>query len=126
MTDAKVWSERPCAPPPGTVVCAFADVADGAARAFRFGRGWQAFELLVVRAGEVAYGYVNECAHNPLPLNIDERIFTAGDKVHCDHHYAVFRFADGLCVDGVCKGERLIAVPLERSGDDVRIATANG
>ena len=121
-----VWSERPCAPSPGTTVCALADLADGGARAFLFGRGWQAFELLVVRQGETAYGYVNECAHMALPLNIDQHIFTAGNTVHCDHHYAVFRFADGECVDGVCKGERLTPVPLEVAGHDVRIAAGNG
>jgi len=31
----------------------------------------------------------------------------------CAHHSALFRFDDGLCIDGPCAGAALEAVPVE-------------
>ena len=86
------------APAAGTDVCAFADVADGASRVVVFGKGWGAFELIVVRTGDAVFGYVNECKHLPLPLNLldDEAVATAKHHMVCDHHCAASASATAI------------------------------
>jgi nitrite reductase/ring-hydroxylating ferredoxin subunit len=117
---------RSNAPAVGTDVCAFADVADGQSRVVIFGKDWTAFELIVVRTGEHVWGYVNECKHMPLPLNLldDHAVETVKHHFLCDHHCARFRFSDGYCVEGPCEGQSLDAVPLAVRGSRVVIAGA--
>ena len=116
------WRTLEGAPPPLTDICAVDELELGAARVFAFGRGWRAFELIVVRAADGVNGYANVCPHQPLPLNIDSHVRATNDLIFCDHHYAAFRFADGLCIEGVCQGESLIPVALTVECDRVRIA----
>jgi nitrite reductase/ring-hydroxylating ferredoxin subunit len=114
---------QPC-PPPGTDVCAFDDVVDGRSRVVVFGKAWGAFELIVVRAGAEVFGYVNECKHMPIALNLldDDAVPTARGHLICEHHCASFRFRDGYCVEGPCEGESLDAVPLAIAGGRILIA----
>ncbi len=111
-------------PAAGTDVCAFADVHDGKARVVTFGSGWGAFELIVVRAGDAVFGYVNECKHMPLPLNLldDHGLETTKHLFMCDHHCATFRFQDGYCVEGPCEGQSLDPVPVAVRGERIVIA----
>jgi nitrite reductase/ring-hydroxylating ferredoxin subunit len=37
----------------------------------------------------------------------------------CAHHSAMFRFEDGLCVDGPCQGASLIRFPLRVKGRQI-------
>jgi nitrite reductase/ring-hydroxylating ferredoxin subunit len=108
-------------PPAGTDVCAAADVIDGKSRVVNFGRDRP--ELIVVREGARVFGYLNECAHMAVALNLldDYGVETARGRMICDHHYAAFRFADGYCVEGPCAGESLVAVPLAIRGDRIVI-----
>jgi nitrite reductase/ring-hydroxylating ferredoxin subunit len=108
----------------GTVLCALNDVADGKSRVVTFGTGWDMFEVIVVRTGERVWGYVNECKHMPLPLNLldDHAVETAKHHMLCDHHCAAFRFSDGYCVEGPCEGQSLDAVPLAIRGGRIVIA----
>jgi nitrite reductase/ring-hydroxylating ferredoxin subunit len=99
-------------PPPGTVLCAAADLADGEARVVAYGGGMLPKEILVVRDGDDVRAYLNRCAHQALPLNLGRRVRTANRLLLCDHHHAAFRFADGACVEGVCPGTSLIPVPI--------------
>jgi nitrite reductase/ring-hydroxylating ferredoxin subunit len=115
------------APPPGTDVCALADVADGKSRVVPFGRsGFDRFELIVVREGANVYGYVNACAHNAVPLNLldDFAVETNAYRLLCDHHNARFRFSDGYCLEGPCQGESLTRVPLAVRGSRIVVAAA--
>jgi nitrite reductase/ring-hydroxylating ferredoxin subunit len=119
---------QPC-PPPGTDVCALADVGDGKARVVVFGKAWGAFELIVARTGAAVFGYVNECKHMPIALNLldDDAVPTAKHHVICEHHCASFRFSDGYCVEGPCEGDSLDAVPLAiRDGRVVIAGTPPG
>ncbi len=113
-------------PPPGSDVCALSDVADGKSRVVPFGRVWDGLEVIVVREGSRVSGYINECAHMSVPLNLldDFRTETSAYRILCDHHYAAFRFSDGYCLEGPCQGESLIAVPLAVRGARVVIASA--
>jgi len=114
-------------PPPGTDVCACADVADGASRVVPFGAPPQAFELIVVRSGADVFGYVNECKHMQVALNLldDYAVETNDHHMLCQHHYATYRFNDGYCVAGPCEGESLTAVPLAVRGDRIVIAAGS-
>jgi nitrite reductase/ring-hydroxylating ferredoxin subunit len=98
--------------PPGTRLCAVAEVDDGAARVVDLSRGWPIVEVIVLRRGDRWFGYLNRCAHMPVPLNLLDRVFTEGDTLICDHHSARFRLVDGYCTDGPCKGESLASIPL--------------
>ncbi len=96
-------------PPSGTPVCALAELAPGRGREFRFG----AFRLLALRQGDAVHGYVNACPHFSIPLNYrPDEFHVYGDEVMCAHHSAMFRIADGVCIDGPCRGAALTAVPL--------------
>ena len=121
------WKSERRPPPPGTDVCALADVADGKSRVVPFGRDWSGFELIVVRAGGAVFGYVNECAHMAVPLNLldDFRVETDAQRILCDHHYARFRFSDGYCLEGPCQGESLTAVPLAVRAGRIVIAASS-
>jgi nitrite reductase/ring-hydroxylating ferredoxin subunit len=114
------------APAIGTDVCGLAEVADGKSRVVVFGKDWHAFELIVVRTGECVWGYVNECKHMPLPLNLldDHAVETVKHHFLCDHHCASFRFSDGYCVEGPCEGQSLDSVPLAIRGGRIVIAGA--
>ena len=120
------WRSERRPPPPGTDVCALSDVAEGKSRVVPFGRGWPGFELIVVRTGNNVFGYVNECAHMAVPLNLldDYGVATNAHRILCDHHYATFRFSDGYCLEGPCQGESLTAVPLAVRGERIVIGTA--
>lgn len=112
------WS----APPAGADVCAVTDVPLGGAIVVPVGA--QRAEIIVVRDDDGVRGFVNICPHTPLPLNIDSRIYSHEGQVHCDHHFATFRFADGLCTAGACPGEALVLVPLAFDGDRLKIAAS--
>jgi nitrite reductase/ring-hydroxylating ferredoxin subunit len=120
--DGDDWRAYPAAPKSGTVLCALDEIDDGSARVFSFGNGWPILEIVVVRQESAVRGYVNVCAHLPLPLNIGKRVRTAGQLLFCDHHYAAFRFNDGYCVEGACRGLSLTTVPLRI--DDGRVLIA--
>jgi nitrite reductase/ring-hydroxylating ferredoxin subunit len=107
-------------PPVGSDVCAINDVAIDGAVVVTVGP--QRMEIIVVRDIRGVRAFVNICPHTPLPLNIDSRIYSHENQVHCDHHFATFRFSDGLCTAGACPGEALMPVPLTVDGDRLKIA----
>jgi len=113
--------------PPGTDVCALADVADGKSLVVPFGYAGPGAELIVVRAGDDVYGYVNECKHMGTSMNLldDHAVLTNNYHIQCEYHYATYRFTDGYCVAGPCEGKSLTAVPLAiRAGRVVTAAEA--
>jgi nitrite reductase/ring-hydroxylating ferredoxin subunit len=112
VVTADLWQDRPNAPAAHADVCGYGDVPEDTAHVVAFGRGRQSFELIVVHDRDGIRGYVNECPHTPLPLNLGSRIYTEANRLHCDHHYATFNFSDGRCAAGVCLGQGLTPIPL--------------
>jgi nitrite reductase/ring-hydroxylating ferredoxin subunit len=112
------------APLSGTDVCAASDVVDGKAKVVAVSRGGPAIELIVVREGATVCAYINECAHNSVPLNLldDYGVESRAYQMHCDHHYAAFRFSDGYCTVGPCEGESLTRVPVRVQAGRVVVA----
>jgi nitrite reductase/ring-hydroxylating ferredoxin subunit len=109
-------------PPSGTDLCASADVIDGKARVIGV-PGTRGVEVIVVREGERVFGYLNECRHMAVALNLldDFGVQTARYHLLCDHHSATFRFSDGYCVAGPCEGESLTAIALALRGERIVI-----
>jgi len=110
MTD---WSDRPNAPAEGARLGPQSEVPDNGAKEYVFGKGRERFRMVVVRRGEGAWGYLNICPHHQIPMNkADGGLLTADDLLWCGQHYSQFRFEDGFCVDGPCKGGALTPVPV--------------
>jgi nitrite reductase/ring-hydroxylating ferredoxin subunit len=59
---------------------------------------------MVLRRGENARAYRNVCPHFSIPLNYEPNTFCAygNEPLMCAHHSAMFRFEDGVCVNGPC------------------------
>jgi nitrite reductase/ring-hydroxylating ferredoxin subunit len=70
--------------------------------------------LLVVRRGEEILVFVNICPHQGKPLDWEPGEFLNFEKtmILCEAHGALFRFEDGVCVEGPCLGEGLMKVPV--------------
>ena len=118
-----VWYDFLAAPASGKVVCPMTAIPDGGGRMFSFSGEGSSFRLLVLRSGEVCYGYVNRCPHFGVALAQQDKqlIMNPHEFVKCNTHYARFRWQDGYCDSGDCEGESLIPVPLEITAGNVCI-----
>ena len=117
------WKLHPQAPAADTEVCSLDAVPDGGCIEVGFGVDAPALRLIVVRSGGEAWAYVNVCPHFSLPLNSrpGEFLVTEDRLLMCAYHCALFRFHDGLCVDGPAKDRSLEAVPVTVVDGVVRI-----
>lgn len=122
--DPDLWKKRPYAPEVGAVLGLLEEIPDGRAKEYTFGVGIAAFRMFVVRRGDEAYGYVNQCPHYSLPLNHrpDQFLTRDGSKIMCVQHLALFRIEDGACLDGACEGRALDPVPLAVRDGQIMIA----
>jgi len=102
-----------------------AAVPDGGARAVaqRQDDGG-ARSVILLRRGEAVWAYVNRCPHFSLPLDFHPGEFATyeGEVVMCAHHSALFRYDDGLCIDGPCAGHRLDPVAIDVTDGVIRLA----
>ena len=104
MSDAQLPPRSPLAAiPDGGAVAIEQAQADGSTRS-----------VLLLRRGVRAWGYVNRCPHFSLPLEFEPGEFATYDAtiVMCAHHSAMFRYEDGVCIEGPCAGHRLDPVAL--------------
>ncbi|WP_084530965.1 Rieske (2Fe-2S) protein [Burkholderia sp. WSM2232] len=100
-----------------TRLCRLDEVPDGGARVIReesMGRS-----IVVVRRDDKVWAYVNRCPHFSVPLEFEPgHIFCYRSQVlMCAHHSALFRFEDGRCIEGPCKGASLDTVPVKIDHD---------
>jgi nitrite reductase/ring-hydroxylating ferredoxin subunit len=108
----------------GGALCPLADLAEGVPRGLTASTGEGLLEMLVMRQGGRLVAYLNRCPHRGTPLDWAPDRFLAPDGTHfqCSTHGARFRIADGYCVAGPCRGERLRAVAVRVEGGMVRLA----
>lgn len=109
------WRDHPNAPAPGSALCAADAIPDGSALEVTFGEGFRKLRLIALRDGAAVWAYVNSCPHFSLPLNAKPQTFLISDRnqVMCAFHCAIFRFEDGMCIDGPAVGMGLEPVPIE-------------
>jgi nitrite reductase/ring-hydroxylating ferredoxin subunit len=93
-------------------LCRLDEVPDGGARIIHnesIGRS-----VVVVRRGDEVWAYVNRCPHFSVPLDYEPGTVSCyrSQVLMCAHHSALFKFDDGKCIDGPCKGASLDAVPV--------------
>ena len=71
--------------------------------------------LVAVRQHDHVYVYENACPHIGTPLDWTPNRFLSADGRHliCATHGAEFTIADGLCISGPCRGDRLTPVYVE-------------
>ncbi len=85
------------------------DLADGGSLAFSFERDGKRVDAFLVRFEGSLCAYENVCRHLPVSLDYDDGQFfnREGDFIVCRTHGALYRPADGKCVQGPCGGESL-------------------
>ena len=125
------WFDLPRAPVPGTALGVVSVLPDGQATLLALDTGGgvaQPFRLLLLRVDDQVHAFVNRCPHFGVPLAAKQAqlISKPGISLTCNVHYARFRWSDGVCESGECKGEGLMPVPLHVSeAGDITISTAN-
>ena len=84
----------------------------------RYGRPVPAF---VVRYAGQVYAYINECKHVPVEMDWQPGQFWNMDKrfIICSIHGALYDPSRGGCVQGPCRGARLIGIPLTEEDGQV-------
>lgn len=93
-------------------LCRLHDLADPGSQGFTLQTPEGLKDIFVVRRGEAVYAYVNHCPHTGSPLDWQPDQFLNLDRtlIQCATHLALFRIADGYCVDGPCAGQALTPV----------------
>ena len=89
------------------VLCLLDAVPDGGARVIEREPG-----IIVVRREQQVWAYINRCPHFSIPLDFEPGTICTYDAevMMCAHHSALFRFSDGVCIDGPCRDSRLSSV----------------
>ena len=104
----------------GRLLCRLAEIPDPGSRGFEVeGRA-----IFLVHKGGLVAAYVNSCPHTGGPLDWVEHQFLDLERQHilCATHGALFRLADGHCLDGPCKGKGLTPVAITVTAGEVRLA----
>jgi nitrite reductase/ring-hydroxylating ferredoxin subunit len=102
-------------------LCRLADLeATGAKEIIVEDAGISRAVFVVKHQGGVS-AYFNACPHARLPLNGTPDVFLdfSGTVLFCANHGAHFDPADGRCIRGPCKGERLKSFPIRLEGDKI-------
>lgn len=118
------WASQKPAPAPGLRLCRLDAIQDGDCLEIQYGVGEDALSLVVMRSAGRAWAYLNVCPHFSLPLNAQPNSFLiAGERqVMCAYHCAIFKFEDGMCVEGPALGMSLDAVAVRIVDGDVVVA----
>lgn len=117
--------ERLTATPAGVQLGPIELIPDNAARNFVLEMRAGRFHGFIVRRGDNVFGFVDRCAHMPVPLaqQLDGYLTPDGTHIQCSWHGALYRIEDGRCVGGPCTGSQLLAWPVAvREGMLVTIA----
>ncbi|TFY91181.1 Rieske (2Fe-2S) protein [Pseudomonas kairouanensis] len=108
-------------------LCRLDEIPEGGAKALATVINGKQQPLVAMRRGEHVWLYRNCCPHFSVPLDYNPGEFCTykNQLIMCAHHSAMFRFEDGLCVDGPCAGARLESVPCKIEGDALVMLECN-
>ncbi len=111
---------------PGEVVCRLDDIGESLSKCFslQFDDG-EEVEIFVVRQGDGAVAYVNECPHRQLPLNWKDDSFLTFDKsrILCVMHGATFDIVSGQLISGPMPANcTLLQVPIIVDNGEIKLA----
>jgi len=106
-------------------LCALDAIADGTAIIHEAILDGEHVGLVLVRRGEMVWAYRNRCPHFSVGLDAEPGVVHTydGEVMMCAHHSAMFRFEDGLCIDGPCQGHRLDAVVVRVENGQIMYVT---
>lgn len=109
--------------PQGSFICRLDEVPAAGGHVVRLTRGGREISLVVLRQHEAVRCFLNRCPHLGSELASQDRhlYLEPGVSLECNVHYAVFRWADGVCVRGDCQGESLVGVPVTVGEDGIRV-----
>lgn len=109
----------------GRRLCRLDDIVDGGAVAIETSMNGGNGSLLVARKGQQAWAYHNSCPHFSVRLDYHpgQLCTYRGNLLMCAHHSAMFRFEDGICIDGPCKGAALQPVAIQVVSGDVLLGS---
>ena len=99
-------------------LCLLEEIPDGTGRGFILKPGTsgdsRSLDILIVRSGNRAFGYVNSCPHarSPLDWTPDRFMSRDGRHIQCATHGALFEIETGRCISGPCAGQHLKPVPV--------------
>jgi nitrite reductase/ring-hydroxylating ferredoxin subunit len=107
----------------GRLLCRLAEIPDPGSRGFEIDGCPGDRAIFLVRRGDVVAAYVNSCPHTGGPLDWVEHQFLDIERRHilCATHGALFRFEDGHCLAGPCKGKSLTPVAIAVTAGEVRL-----
>ncbi|TMH30755.1 MAG: Rieske 2Fe-2S domain-containing protein [Betaproteobacteria bacterium] len=95
------------------LICASEALVDGGLGVrFELRRAGESLPAFVVRHRGQIHAYVNECRHQDSELDWNPGEFFDSAKLYliCATHGAVYQPEDGLCIEGPCRGARLMPV----------------
>jgi len=98
------------------ILCQLTDIVDGDALAFDHDNSKPGTPgLFVVREGEKAYCYVDDCPHLHITLDFVPGRFMnkRAGVIQCANHGARFQIENGKCIWGPCKGDALTPLPIQ-------------
>lgn len=116
-----------CCPAPeaaaGAALCRIEDIPDGGSLTAAIG----ARPVILLRRGQAVWAYLNRCPHFSVTLDAAHGAVLTYDAqvLMCAHHSALFRFEDGLCIEGPCQGAALDPQPLRVDAGRVYAADSN-
>lgn len=102
-------------------LCRLGDLVDGGGRGFEVELDGKPLAVVAVRRGDRVWLYRNRCPHFSVKLDVYPGTFSTyrGEVLMCAHHSAMFRFDDGVCVEGPCKGRQLEALAMRMQAGGV-------
>ncbi len=91
-------------------VCFLENIPDEKASSFKFSTKKHDPGIIIVRRGNNAHAFINNCPHANLPLDLFEGKVLARDGYNllCANHAALFNPETGACISGPCIGKKLL------------------
>ncbi len=102
-------------------LCRLDAIVDGDAVAAHVDSATGGFDLIVLRQGERAFAYHNECPHAARNLDYAPgKFLVSAGRIVCAAHGATFAVDTGACLGGPCRNG-LVALSVEVVAGDVRL-----